>query len=68
MQTTIAESPSQAEIPLSRREFLSERQTAELLGVTEHTVKVWVREGHIPSAKIRGTRRIRRSDIDSLFE
>jgi len=56
------------EISVENREFLSPAQAAELLGVTEYTMKVWLREKAIPSVKIRGTRRIRRRDIDRLFD
>ena len=60
--------PHKDDILEDPREFLSIRQVAALLGVTEWTVKNWVYDGHLPSAKIGGTRRIRRSDIDRLFE
>ena len=34
---------------LRRQGLLTLKETAELLGTTPHTVKVWAREGHIPS-------------------
>jgi excisionase family DNA binding protein len=72
MRNTTTEAPTQGphkdDILEDPREFLSIQQVAALLGVTEWTVKNWVSDGHLPSAKIGGTRRIRRSDIDSLFE
>jgi excisionase family DNA binding protein len=68
MQGITAKSPRQKEIPLEQREFLSVKQAATLLGVSDWTVKAWVRKGHIPSRVIGGTRRIRRSDIDAIFD
>jgi excisionase family DNA binding protein len=68
MQNTVVEALRQGNSAENRKEFLSIRDVAALLGVSEWTVKNWVYDGHLPSAKIGGTRRIRRSAIDALFD
>jgi excisionase family DNA binding protein len=50
------------------RLFLSIRETADALGVDYKTIYRLVREGELPAGKIGGVYRIRREDIDALFE
>lgn len=44
--------------------LLTEREVAELLGVSPRTVRRWRRRGLLPSARIGGTVRVRRSDLE----
>jgi excisionase family DNA binding protein len=39
-------------------------EVANLVGVTSHTIGVWIREGRIPSKRLGGARRFVRSEID----
>ena len=49
-------------------EFLTVKEVAELLKMSEATVRKWCREGVLPAVKLGKSYRIRRSDIDKLFE
>lgn len=49
-------------------EFLTTRQVAELLKLSEATVRKWCREGRLPAVKLGKSYRIRRSDLDRLFD
>ena len=44
-------------------EWLTAGQAAELLQVHTATVRVWIREGRVPSQKFGGSRRIPRDDL-----
>jgi len=77
MDTTAAKASRQAEkgekgeslSPLSPyKEFLSVPELAALMSVTPKTAEKWVERGKVPSARVGGTRRIRRRDIDEIFE
>lgn len=49
-----------------QKQLLSIEQTAEVLSISQWTVRLYVKRGSIPSVKI-GTRRlIRASDVDRL--
>jgi excisionase family DNA binding protein len=48
--------------------FLTVEQAAELLQVHPNTVYLWLQDGKLAGAKIGGTWRIRRSDIDAFWE
>ena len=49
---------------LQRREVISPDQLAEYLGCGRTTAYQLLREGRIPSFKLRGLRRIRTRDVD----
>jgi len=49
-------------------EFFGIREAAQYLGVEYKTVWRMVRKGDLPAAKIGGVYRIRKEDIDALFE
>jgi len=49
-------------------EYLSPAQAAKLLGVTVRTIYQWMHDKDLPAAKIGGRWRIRRSDIDALWQ
>src|SRR3954466_7622766 len=44
-------------------DWLTPSQAAELLQVHPQTVRVWIREGRIPSQKFGGSRRIPRDEL-----
>ncbi len=44
--------------------FLRPRQIAELLGVTERTVRRWIAEGMLPSVKLGGARLVARATLE----
>jgi excisionase family DNA binding protein len=50
------------------KEFLTIDDVALLMGVSRRTSARWVTHGTIPSAKIGGRRRVRRRDLDALFD
>lgn len=45
------------------REILSVRQAAEFLGLSEYTIREWVRLRRIPHSKVNGTIKFRRSKL-----
>ncbi len=49
------------------REFLTYRQTAELLGVCERKVWELVNRGEIPKIKFGRSVRVRRSDVEKFL-
>ncbi len=44
--------------------FFRPRQIAELLGVTERTIRRWISDGTLPSAKLGGARLVARATLD----
>ena len=44
--------------------FLRPRQIAELLSVTERTVRRWIAEGTLPSVKLGGARLVARATLE----
>ncbi len=44
--------------------FLRPRQIAELLGVTERTIRRWIAEGTLPSLKLGGARLVARTTLE----
>ncbi len=48
--------------------YLTIEETAELLKVHYNTVYRWVVSGKLPAAQFGDSWRIRKSDIDALFE
>lgn len=48
-------------------EFLSVKEVADLLRLSERTIITYIRSGKIPAANAGRTYRIRKSDIDALF-
>jgi len=50
------------------KKYLSTRDLASLMSVTPDTARHWVAIGAVPSVRIGGTRRIRRADIEEIFE
>lgn len=44
--------------------FLRPRQIAELLNVTERTVRRWIADGKIPSVKLGGARLVARATLE----
>jgi excisionase family DNA binding protein len=43
-------------------------EAAAYLGVSGETVRLWIRDGHLPAKRVglRGTYRIRRDDLDGM--
>ncbi|MCL4515551.1 MAG: helix-turn-helix domain-containing protein [Firmicutes bacterium] len=44
--------------------FMTVKETAEYLRVSESTIWRWLQEGRLPSVKIGNSRKIRREDLD----
>ncbi len=44
--------------------FLRPRQIAELLGVTERSVRRWIADGALPSVKLGGARLVARATLE----
>ncbi len=49
------------------REYLSLKEVADLLRVSERTVHRLIKVRALPAAKIGGQWRVRKSDVDRLF-
>ena len=49
---------------MGARTFLRPRQIAELLGVTERSVRRWIADGTLPSTKLGGARLVARSTLE----
>ncbi|MGG5258791.1 helix-turn-helix domain-containing protein [Phycicoccus avicenniae] len=60
--------------PPTPREWLNQAEVADLLGVTDRTVRNFIARGVLPASRIRngksrpGPVRIRRRDVDALLE
>ena len=52
---------------MSKYPYLRAREIAELLGVTERTVRRWIADSILPSTKIGGSRLVARGDLDRLL-
>ena len=48
--------------------FFRPRQIAELLGVTERTVRRWIADGTLPSVKLGGARLVARATLERRLE
>ncbi len=48
-------------------EYLSLKEVADLLRLSERTLYRHVKSGKLPAAKIGGQWRVRKSDVDRLF-
>jgi excisionase family DNA binding protein len=48
-------------------EYLRAREVAELLGVSERTVRRWIAEGTLPSTRIGGARLLAKADLERLL-
>ncbi len=48
--------------------FLRPRQIAELLSVTERTVRRWIADGTLPSVKLGGARLVARVTLERRLE
>ncbi len=44
--------------------FLRPRQIAEMVGVTERTVRRWIADGTLPSVKLSGARLVARATLE----
>ncbi len=49
---------------MSATAFLRPRQIAEMLGVTERTVRRWIADGTLPSVKLGGARLVARAILE----
>ena len=49
---------------MSAAAFLRPRQIAELLGVTERSVRRWIADGALPSVKLGGARLVARATLE----
>ena len=49
---------------MSTAAFLRPRQIAEMLGVTERTVRRWIADGTLPSVKLGGARLVARTTLE----
>ena len=58
-----ADSRRDAREPVPMREWLSVEQTAEVLGVSERTVRRRIAAGDLPSRKFGRARRVHRADV-----
>lgn len=47
--------------------FFRPRQVAELLGVTERTIRRWIRVGTLTSCRIGGARLVARADLERVL-
>lgn len=54
---------------MSEREWMNAMEAAEYLGVTDRTIRNYMRRGHLPSYSPPGSRivRIDRADLDALL-
>jgi excisionase family DNA binding protein len=46
--------------------FVTVREIARELGVTEVSVRIWIREGRLPAIRAGRAYRVRRSDLDRM--
>ncbi len=49
---------------MSAAAFLRPRQIAEMLGVTERTVRRWIADGTLPSVRLGGARLVARATLE----
>ncbi len=49
------------------REYLRARDIAQLTGVSVRTVRRWIAEQHLVSAKVRGARLVAKSELGRLL-
>lgn len=51
------------------RRWLSQREAADYLGVTDRSVRAYIARGDLPAHRVRGSRLIRidRADLDALL-
>jgi excisionase family DNA binding protein len=49
---------------MSAAAFLRPRQIAEMVGVTERTVRRWIADGTLPSRKLGGARLVARATLE----
>lgn len=51
------------------RSWLSQKEAAEYLGVTDRTIRSYIARGTLPATRVRGSRLIRilQSDLDALL-
>ena len=49
-------------------EWLTLKQAAELVGVTPRTVQNWIKNGKIRGYQVVGRIRVKRSDVDALYQ
>jgi len=52
----------------TRKEFLSPKDLAQLLGVSRTTIYRYIQDGLIPVLQLPGKTLVRRRDLDALFE
>ena len=52
---------------MSTTSYLRAPEVAELLGVTERTVRRWIAEGTLRSSKIGGSRLVARADLERVL-
>lgn len=50
------------------RELLTTSEAAVILRATQRTIYRWIEAGVLPAAKVGGRWRIRRKDVEALFE
>jgi excisionase family DNA binding protein len=50
--------------------WLSQKQVADYLGVTDRTIREYITRGDLPASRVRGSRliRIHRDDVEALME
>ena len=49
-------------------EWLTLKHAAELVGVTPRTVQNWIKNGKIKGYQVVGRIRVKRSDVDALYQ
>jgi putative molybdopterin biosynthesis protein len=52
----------------SRVEFLTTQEVAGMLKVSIHTVRRWIKEGHLPAYKVGRGLRIKKANLDRWIE
>ena len=50
--------------PEVRKQYFSQREVAEIVGVTERTVRKWIKSGHLPTHKIGRRDKVFIDDLD----
>lgn len=52
----------------TQRTYLRVREIADLVGVSERTIRRWLADGTLPSVKLSGTRLVARADLDRRLD
>lgn len=50
--------------PEVKQQYFTQREVAEIVGVTERTVRKWIKTGHLPTHKIGRREKVFIDDLD----